>query len=145
MGAGKQQSLISAVDALEMNSDGIGAMTAVQARLARRKLPTIGNDGLVEYAVLGSSSAAGGNRREAGLIGADVEWIELGAGGTGIGAAFTARQKVDNADGHISNEELPLKSPRRHFSAGKNLGKLPWELTTDEVSNFHQIFDIGVN
>jgi hypothetical protein len=141
MGAGKQHSLIQAVDGLEMETNGIGAMAAVQARLARRRLPTIGNDGLVEYAQLTPSSAVsssgGGNRRiSVGGQGSDIDWVDYGASGAGI----TFRANADDADLQLQHQASDLSSrsaqgvtPRRHLSASKSLSKMPWEKETEEV------------
>jgi len=68
MGPAGQQPLVTAVDSLALDGHrGEGATAAVQARLARRRLPTIGQDGLVQYIELD------GDRLEA-----DAAWVELG-------------------------------------------------------------------
>jgi len=133
MGAGKQQPLIAAVDALELDSNGIGAMAAVQARLARRKLPTVDSDGLVEYAQLALTSASSGSRRS---IGTDVDWIESAASGSGMTfrAAYNDRQLNQSmGDDDLSARKAHAITPRRHPSAGKNLSKMPWERDNEEV------------
>ena len=120
--ASNLQPLVSTVDNIELHMGGDGVMAAVQARFARRQLPKLNSDGLVEYAVpLPSSGSAKVN---AGLSprGADVEWIL--AGGVSSDCPTSAR----------STPGLNDSSPRRHLSAGKS--RLPWEngKTTTDVN-----------
>jgi hypothetical protein len=141
MGAGKQQPLIQAVDDLELETSGIGAMAAVQARLARRRLPTISNDGLVEYAQLAPSSAvssaSSSNRRiSTGGQGSDVDWVEYGASGAGItfrGNADDAGLQLQQQASDLSTRSAQGATPRRHLSASKSLSKMPWEKEAEEV------------
>lgn len=113
MGPGNLQPLVSTVDNVELRMGGDGIMAAVQARFARRQLPKLNSDGLVEYAVhLPSSGSAKGNVNMV-PCGADVEWIL--AGGSSSDCPSTPG---------ISDSGMGV-SPRRHLSAGKN--RLPWE------------------
>jgi len=103
MGAGKQYALMSALDALEEhNPNGEGVMAAVQARLVRRQLPVIKEDGLVEYAVLypanGRSSGVG-----AVSSGADCDWIQS----VGSSAPPSTRQGYSTDGGDFGEMEAP--------------------------------------
>lgn len=88
MGPGKQQQLIAAVDSLEQNADADGVMAAVQARLARRQLPTFTNH-IIEYATQNAlnSSVAGSNSIH--MI--DIDWILSGSNGS-----FSSGQSSDS-------------------------------------------------
>jgi hypothetical protein len=57
-------------------SDCDNLFAAVRARLSRKQLPVVSQDGHVEYALRISSSVASPNY----LFGADVEWIVAGSG-----------------------------------------------------------------
>lgn len=80
MGTGKQQQLIAAVDSLEQTSDADGVMAAVQARLARRQLPTF-SDNTVEYATQAALNASrdgsGGGGGVQMMV--DIDWILSGS------------------------------------------------------------------
>ena len=116
LGPNNLQPLVSTVDNIELHMGGDGVMAAVQARFARRQLPKLNSDGLVEYAVpLPSSGSAKGNTNISPR-GADVEWIL--AGGVSSDCPSSARSTPGINDPALS-------SPRRHLSAGK--GRLPWE------------------
>ncbi|XP_064623563.1 TOG array regulator of axonemal microtubules protein 1-like isoform X2 [Lineus longissimus] len=136
MGAGKLAPLIQAVDSVELSVGGDGVMAAVQARLARRQLPRLNADGLVDYATPTPSSAT---TRGASNVpqGADTEWILLASGGTGSARSMRSEtielEQVTNSarstPGGLSHE-APGKgpSPRRFYSAGRGgKSKLPWE------------------
>ncbi|XP_048455642.1 TOG array regulator of axonemal microtubules protein 1 isoform X3 [Rhincodon typus] len=117
--------LVKAVDTVELQEDGDGVMAAVQARLARRTLPKLTPQGLVEYAIPMPSSAHGRGMQMP--LGADTEWL-LASGRTQSAHSY-----------HGDNEAHPLcygsSSPnteeytsfRRVLSAGRGKNKLPWE------------------
>ncbi|CAH1262478.1 TOG array regulator of axonemal microtubules protein 1-like isoform X2 [Branchiostoma lanceolatum] len=149
MGPGRLQPLVSAVDSVELGRDGDGVMAAVQARLARRQLPRLGTDGLVEYATPPPASAR--SRSSTGSSqahqGADTEWI-LNAPGA-QGSSSSARDRPESDDFLSRSTPGPLPSggidgitpqPRRYFSAGRARNKLPWEEgrgDKEEEGNFH--------
>lgn len=120
MGPGRLQPVVSAVDAVELTLGGDGVMAAIQARLARRQLPRMNDDGLVEYAipVPSSGTVRGQNKSPRG---ADIEWVLAGTTGSGSADVNSARSTPGFNDS--MNNSGP--SPRRFFSAGKN--RLPWE------------------
>ena len=127
MGPGRLQPLVHAVDQVELNSEGEGLMAAVQARLARRQLPRLNVEGLVEYATPVPSSAT--QRSTSASHSADTEWI-LAVGG---GSARTARsdimelESVTSASTRSTSGVSESGAPRRFMSAGRGRSKLPWE------------------
>ena len=130
MGPSNLQPLVSTVDNIELHMGGDGVMAAVQARFARRQLPKLNSDGLVEYAVPLPSSGSAKVNANLSPRGADVEWIL--AGGVSSDCPSSARSTPGVNDSALS-------SPRRHLSAGKN--RLPWEngnstMDTNEVCTF---------
>lgn len=129
MGAGKREPLANAVDSVELSSNGEGALAAVQARLARRLLPKINNEGLVEYATPLS------NRNS--FQGIDIDWIEQASSSTNSArsmrsipndvevesiASFSARSTPTPGDS--------TNTPRRIISA-KSKSKLPWSASEE--------------
>ncbi|XP_070582266.1 TOG array regulator of axonemal microtubules protein 1-like [Ptychodera flava] len=137
MGPGRLQPLVSAVDSVELSMEGDGVMAAVQARLARRQLPRLNKDGLVEYSIpLPASATTRGSPPSA-----DIEWIMAAAGG-GTSSARERTHSEQNRElsqptsarsssGH--HETIgPTPAPRRYHSAGKNRKKLPWEELPNE-------------
>ena len=93
MGPTKAAPLIRSIELLESHFErGSGVLNAVQARLSRRQLPRITQDGLVEYSLQVPCSASislqrsrGTSRRgrsespvHAKKYGADIEWILAG-------------------------------------------------------------------
>eukprot|EP00062_Callorhinchus_milii_P018045 gi/632971096/ref/XP_007902004.1/ PREDICTED: protein FAM179B [Callorhinchus milii] len=114
--------LVKAVDAVEIQEDGDGLMAAVQARLARRTLPKLTSQGLVEYAIPMPTSAHG--RGVQIPLGSDTEWL-LATGRTG---SAHGDQETDfwnyGSPSPISDECI---SSRRVLSAGRGKNKLPWE------------------
>ncbi|XP_042889345.1 uncharacterized protein LOC122264468 [Penaeus japonicus] len=80
LGPARLGPLMAAVDKAEDQENIDGPMAAVQARLARRKLPKVSPDGLIEYALAIPSST---RRTKLSLPkGADVEWVMAGSGTT---------------------------------------------------------------
>ncbi|EDO48446.1 predicted protein, partial [Nematostella vectensis] len=121
MGPGHLQPVVSAVDSVELTRSGDGVMAAVQARLARRQLPRLNSDGLVEYAIPVPSS--GTVRGQSNVVrGADIEWVLAGTGGSGSADNPGSARSTPGLNDSMNNSG---PSPRRYFSAGKN--RLPWE------------------
>uniref|UniRef100_A0A8C5M8U0 TOG domain-containing protein n=1 Tax=Leptobrachium leishanense TaxID=445787 RepID=A0A8C5M8U0_9ANUR len=119
MGPGKS-SLLKAVDEVELQENGDGLMNAVQARLARKTLPRINSQGLVEYALpCPSSTQTRGNHH---LPGADTDWI----------LPENRSQSCQNGD---CRNYLPHIDPvaRRTLSAGKGKNKFPWDNLSLEI------------
>ncbi|XP_053331348.1 TOG array regulator of axonemal microtubules protein 1 [Spea bombifrons] len=119
MGHGKS-SLLKAVDEVELQENGEGLMNAVQARLARKTLPKINAQGLVEYALPFPTSAQ--TRKAHHLPGADTDWLLTG-NRTHSGQSLSGD--------HSHRVILPQIDPvgRRMLSAGKGKNKFPWEET----------------
>ncbi|XP_040267579.1 TOG array regulator of axonemal microtubules protein 1 isoform X2 [Bufo bufo] len=117
MGTGKS-SLFKAVDEVELQENGDGLMNAVNARLARKTLPRITPQGLVEYALPFPSSAQ--TRGTHHLPGADTDWLL-----TGNRVQSGHYQAAD----HGGRGGVPHIDPvaRRMLSAGKGKNKFPWE------------------
>ena len=141
MGAGKLGPLVQAVDSVELSYEGDGVMAAVQARLARRQLPRLAPDGLVEYTTPVPSSAVSASRGSTSMPqGADIEWI-LAASGSGGGSARSHRSDAMEVESIASSsarstprgiiDDSPSSNntaaPRRFHSAGRRRSKLPWE------------------
>ncbi|CAL1537313.1 unnamed protein product, partial [Lymnaea stagnalis] len=139
MGSGQLQPLVSAVDQVELSTDGEGLMAAVQARLARKQLPKLTSDGLVEYATQTPSSAT--VRSSSAQQSADTEWI--------MAVASTARSaRSDSIELEsvsmsarstpvVTEVSAPTPAPRRFMSAGRGRNKLPWEEDRDERGGFY--------
>lgn len=121
MGPGRIQPIIAAVDVVELTMGGDGVMGAITARLARRQLPRLNRDGLVEYAVPMPSSGTirGQNNTPRG---ADIDWILAGTAGSG---SADPSGSARSTPGLNDSWNMSGPSPRRFFSAGKN--RLPWE------------------
>ncbi|XP_066177563.1 TOG array regulator of axonemal microtubules protein 1 isoform X1 [Sylvia atricapilla] len=121
LGPGNTGALLRALDAVELRAGGSGVLHAVQARLARKVLPRLGEQGLVEYGVPLPSS--GHCRGPCHPPGADTEWLLMGS-------------RSQSAHGHCGHPGDVLHgpacaqrglSPRRVLSAGRGKNKLPWE------------------
>ena len=131
MGPSRIAPLIHAVDQVELNMDEEGVMKAVQARLARRQLPRIDDDGLVKYA---SSTPSSATSRSSPNTGADTLWILKGTG-----SASSARERSNTEPGLELGQISPTKMlastqetpPKRFYSAGRGRSKLPWEEDRD--------------
>uniref|UniRef100_A0A8D0GG83 TOG array regulator of axonemal microtubules 1 n=1 Tax=Sphenodon punctatus TaxID=8508 RepID=A0A8D0GG83_SPHPU len=126
MGAGKTSLLFKAVDAVELQDNGDGVMHAVQARLARKTLPKLTEQGFVEYAVPMPSSAHG--RGSLLPHGADTDWL-LEGNRTRSAHSYCGDHTTDiNQNyGALSPYADQGGCPRRVLSAGKGKNKLPWE------------------
>ncbi|KFR05859.1 Protein FAM179B, partial [Nipponia nippon] len=127
MGPGNTALLFKAVDAVELEDNGDGVMHAVQARLARKTLPKLADQGFVEYAVPLPSS--GHNRGSCLPPGADTDWLLMGNRTQSAHSycGYHARDDaLQNASSHGAYADQGV-SPRRVLSAGKGKNKLPWE------------------
>ncbi|XP_036737245.2 TOG array regulator of axonemal microtubules protein 1 isoform X4 [Manis pentadactyla] len=122
MGSGKTSILFKAVDTVELQDNGDGVMNAVQARLARKTLPRLTEQGFVEYAVLMPSSV---QRRSSHLAhGADTDWL-LAGNRTQSAHCHCGDHVRDSMQTYGSYS--PTVCTRRVLSAGKGKNKLPWE------------------
>ncbi|XP_072347444.1 TOG array regulator of axonemal microtubules protein 1 isoform X2 [Scyliorhinus torazame] len=120
--------LVKAVDTVELQEDGDGVMAAVQARLARRILPKLTPQGLVEYAIPMPSSAHG--RGIQMPLGADTEWL-LASGRTQSAHSYHGDHEAHSLDyGSPSPSTDEYTSFRRVLSAGRGKNKLPWQHTS---------------
>ncbi|XP_066854886.1 TOG array regulator of axonemal microtubules protein 1 isoform X2 [Anser cygnoides] len=123
MGPGNTALLFRAVDAVELEADGDGVMHAVQARLARKALPRLAEEGFVEYAV--PLPSAGHSRASSLPQGADTDWL-LAGGRTQSAHSYCGYHARDAPQTSGSPADQGV-SPRRVLSAGKGKNKLPWE------------------
>ncbi|KAM4853204.1 TOG array regulator of axonemal microtubules protein 1 isoform 2-T2 [Thomomys bottae] len=122
MGSSKTSILFKAVDTVELQDNGDGVMNAVQARLARKTLPKLTEQGFVEYAILMPSSAQG---RSSHLShGADTDWL-LSGNRTQSAHCHCSDHTRDSIQMYGSYS--PTICTRRVLSAGKGKNKLPWE------------------
>lgn len=138
LGSGNLTPLVAAVTQVErvfeIQMGGIGGqagvMAAVQARLARRQLPRINAEGLVEHAnPVPISSASSTASHRPSVTGADIDWILAAPG-------MTVLPGGHKSDCDVSAISTPTRlpsmnpvsagpTPRRYCSAGKS--RLPWE------------------
>ena len=137
MGAGKQQPLVAAVDSLELNYEGEGVMTAVQARLARRQLPVVNDDGIVEY-------ASQMNSRGMASAGADIDWIQSGSSSVAMSTKSNYSDTMELESATSSARSSPPSARKSRASASKS--RLPWErdLNINDVSQFIDIYFVYV-
>ncbi|XP_045865139.1 TOG array regulator of axonemal microtubules protein 1 isoform X5 [Meles meles] len=133
MGSGKTSILFKAVDTVELQDNGDGVMNAVQARLARKTLPRLTEQGFVEYAMLMPSSAQGRSSHLA--HGADTDWL-LAGNRTQSAHCHCGDHTRDSMQ--IYGSYSPTVCTRRVLSAGKGKNKLPWENEQPEVSGENQ-------
>lgn len=132
MGPGRLQPLVQAVDQVELSSDGEGVMGAVQARLARRQLPKLNSEGLVEYATPVPSSASTRSAASFSAQGADMDWIMGGSTSTSrLSRSDTMELESVTSSScptPTANNTTDSNGQSRPFvSAGKGRKKLPWE------------------
>ncbi|XP_045143832.1 TOG array regulator of axonemal microtubules protein 1 isoform X2 [Echinops telfairi] len=133
MGSGKTSILFKAVDTVELQDNGDGVMNAVQARLARKTLPRLTDQGFVEYAVLMPSSA---QCRSSHLAhGADTDWL-LAGNRTQSAHCHCGEHTRDSMQ--VYGSYSPTVCTRRVLSAGKGKNKLPWENEQTEVEGENQ-------
>ncbi|XP_066884609.1 TOG array regulator of axonemal microtubules protein 1 isoform X2 [Kogia breviceps] len=133
MGSGKTSILFKAVDTVELQDNGDGVMNAVQARLARKTLPKLTEQGFVEYAVLMPSSAQGRSSHLA--RGADTDWL-LAGNRTQSAHCHCGDHTRDSMQ--IYGSYSPTICTRRVLSAGKGKNKLPWENEQPGVTGGNQ-------
>ncbi|XP_059952265.1 TOG array regulator of axonemal microtubules protein 1 [Mesoplodon densirostris] len=133
MGSGKTSILFRAVDTVELQDNGDGVMNAVQARLARKTLPKLTEEGFVEYAVLMPSSAQGRSGHLA--HGADTDWL-LAGNRTQSAHCHCGDHTRDSMQ--IYGSYSPTICTRRVLSAGKGKNKLPWENEQPGVTGENQ-------
>ncbi|XP_057579636.1 TOG array regulator of axonemal microtubules protein 1 isoform X3 [Hippopotamus amphibius kiboko] len=133
MGSGKTSILFKAVDTVELQDNGDGVMNAVQARLARKTLPRLTEQGFVEYAVLMPSSAQGRSSHLA--HGADTDWL-LAGNRTQSAHCHCGDHTRDSMQTYGSYS--PTICTRRVLSAGKGKNKLPWENEQPGVTGENQ-------
>ncbi|XP_055274280.1 TOG array regulator of axonemal microtubules protein 1 isoform X4 [Moschus berezovskii] len=133
MGSGKTSILFKAVDTVELQDNGDGVMNAVQARLARKTLPKLTEQGFVEYAVLIPSSAQGRSSHLA--HGADADWL-LAGNRTQSAHCHCGDHIRDSMQ--IYGSYSPTICTRRVLSAGKGKSKLPWENEQPGVTGENQ-------
>lgn len=137
MGPTKISPLIRAVDRVELDMNDEGVMKAVQARLARRQLPRINGEDMVE---LPSPLPSSASSRSASSVAFDTVWILKAAGSTGSAKdrsytdpAIELSQPSPNKSAVTSNGSLQdLVPPKRFYSAGRGRSKLPWEEDRDD-------------
>ncbi|CAK6432762.1 unnamed protein product [Pipistrellus nathusii] len=122
MGSGKTSILFKAVDTVELQDNGDGVMNAVQARLARKTLPRLTEQGFVEYATLMPSSAQ--SRSSHLAHGADTDWLLTG---NRTQSAYCHCGDHTRDSMQIYGSYSPTICTRRVLSAGKGKNKLPWE------------------
>ncbi|XP_050721926.1 TOG array regulator of axonemal microtubules protein 1-like [Eriocheir sinensis] len=129
LGPAKLGPLMAAVDRLEDDEEEAeGVLEAVQARLARRQLPRVSPDGLIEYSLV--VPVTGRHSSLTRIKGADVDWVLRGAGGGAAGsqgggwpsalsASFTASDSYVDALAFTHPQSSP---PQRSRHAPPPLG-----------------------
>ncbi|KAH3848001.1 hypothetical protein DPMN_090337, partial [Dreissena polymorpha] len=131
MGPGRLQPLVQAVDQVELSADGEGVMAAVQARLARRQLPKLNSEGLVEYATPVPSSASTRSTASFQTQGADMEWIMGGSTTSSRGLSRSDTMELESVNSSTcptpTASTADQNGTRPFVSAGKGRKKLPWE------------------
>ena len=96
----------------ELEDDNVGLLLAVQTRLARKALPTLNTDGLVDHVV----TAASGHSTEE-FTGPDVDWILTATKGKS-----PASRRKNAETGGQGAATCPAPGPLK--SAGR---RLPWD------------------
>lgn len=145
MGPTRLVPLVAAVDAVEINYDAEGLLSAVQARLARRILPRCTEDGVVTYAITLPSSA-GCQNRNGSSWGADIEWI-MAASGSSSSSTPPSRSKEMLLSSTKSNDEpcaqkfvainkVKAEQSRISFKKDNNwLSNTDFEISDEPVKN----------
>ncbi|KAM4723968.1 TOG array regulator of axonemal microtubules protein 1 isoform 3-T4 [Anableps anableps] len=123
---GKKQPLMKALDMVELNEDAEGLMAAVHARRARRILPKLTSEGIVEYGLVVPKPGQWSSVQCAS--GADLDWV-INGGRTSSARSYRTEHDSDRLCGYGSLGSLTDDPPfqRRIVSAGKGKNKLPWE------------------
>uniref|UniRef100_A0A1A8N1V1 Family with sequence similarity 179, member B n=3 Tax=Nothobranchius pienaari TaxID=704102 RepID=A0A1A8N1V1_9TELE len=132
--AGRKQPLMKAVDMVELNEDAEGLMAAVQARRARRVLPKLTSEGIVEYGLVVPKPGQWSQVQYGS--GADLDWV-MNGGRISSAESNRTEQDSDRLYGYGSlgslTDDLPLQ--RRIVSAGKGKNKLPWEISSSSSTD----------
>eukprot|EP00118_Oscarella_pearsei_P003802 m.15805 g.15805 ORF g.15805 m.15805 type:complete len:1854 (+) comp26567_c0_seq2:408-5969(+) len=139
LGSGNLTPLVAAVARAERTFDTreegqeAGVMAAVQARLARRQLPRISADGLVEHSnPVPISSATSVASHRPSVSGPDIDWILAAPGNAPSSVSSASSAARSDYSGTVVSTPAKLPSmnpmasvptPRRYCSAGK---RLPW-------------------
>ncbi|XP_078314786.1 TOG array regulator of axonemal microtubules protein 1-like isoform X3 [Crassostrea virginica] len=144
MGQGRLQPLVHAVDGVELSAEGEGVMAAVQARLARRQLPKLNHEGLVEYAMPVPSSAQtrSGNHAHS----ADIDWV-LAVGNSGSARHISRSDTLEIESVTSSARSTPAVStiengtpgPSRRFKSASMRSNFPWEDERDARDKKNQV------
>ncbi|KAM4541446.1 TOG array regulator of axonemal microtubules protein 1 [Fundulus diaphanus] len=126
---GQKQPLMKALDRVGLKDDAEGLMAAVQARRARRILPKLTSEGIVEYGLAVPKPGQCSTGQFAS--GADLDWV-INGGRTSSARSFRTEQDSDRLCGYGSLGSLTDDAPlqRRIVSAGKGKNKLPWETSS---------------
>lgn len=152
LGKGHLQPLVSAVASVERSYFGkepdhinkteggslFGVMVAFQARLARRQLAHLSNDGLVVHAINVTNT-----RGAVPFSGADIDWI-LAAGNSGVHSCTPSavrrrslhEMQNDPTGSNTSQPIIPVPNFRPYRSAGK---RLPWEIDNQDKEKDHSV------
>uniref|UniRef100_A0A1A7XBY7 Family with sequence similarity 179, member B n=1 Tax=Iconisemion striatum TaxID=60296 RepID=A0A1A7XBY7_9TELE len=132
--AGRKQPLMKAVDMVELNEDAEGLMAAVQARRARRVLPKLTSEGIVEYGLVVPKPGQWSPVQYGS--GADLDWV-MNGGRISSAGSYRTEQDRERLYGYGSlgslTDDLPLQ--RRIVSAGKGKNKLPWEISSSSSTD----------
>ncbi|XP_077586968.1 TOG array regulator of axonemal microtubules protein 1 [Stigmatopora nigra] len=121
--SGKKQPIAKALDSIRIGEDLDGLVAAVRARRARRVLPRLTPEGVVEYGLVVAKTGTRWCPWD-GFSGADLDWVMNGVRG---GSARSVRTEPDGYGSLGSLADSGLRSQRRIVSAGKGKNKLPWE------------------
>lgn len=136
---GKKQPLMEAVDKVELSEDAEGLMAAVQARRARRILPKLSSEGIVEYGLVVPKPGQRCSPQYGS--GADLDWV-LNGGRISSARSNRTEPDCDRLYGYGSLGSLtddPLLQRRLVSAKGKGKNKLPWEMSSfSSTENDHQ-------
>ena len=129
LGPNRIEMLYEAVNAVELNNYDTqdDVMAAVKARLARKMLPKVNEDGFVEYGLIipnnqfqkNPAAKIDNNRRRNNrnggnniLEGADIDWIMKGTGGLSKGTSATNSAGLGVGSGGSLGSSVSLQSQR---------------------------------
>ncbi|XP_064092452.1 uncharacterized protein LOC135205604 isoform X2 [Macrobrachium nipponense] len=142
LGPAKLGPLMAAVDRVEDEEEADGAMAAVQARLARRKLPRVTPDGLIEHSITIPPNA---RRTKLSLPkGADIDWVLAGAGSnSGSGSILSA---VAGRAGTASGSGGPLSLSSSFTASDSQVHTLTSSYPlSSPFANSRMVLDEGLN
>ncbi|XP_064092455.1 uncharacterized protein LOC135205604 isoform X5 [Macrobrachium nipponense] len=126
----------------EDEEEADGAMAAVQARLARRKLPRVTPDGLIEHSITIPPNA---RRTKLSLPkGADIDWVLAGAGSnSGSGSILSA---VAGRAGTASGSGGPLSLSSSFTASDSQVHTLTSSYPlSSPFANSRMVLDEGLN